>query len=399
MFFFQVEVTRIGKSRILPWLVIGSILPHALADKAQECETLIDDKLFIAEQQNFPDAPLILEVKGFEKQVLAHRFLGFQDQAPKRRMIGRDNEVEKFQNAISQIAKKELGKTIFLLVKPGSENAPAGRRYRIREKSGFQCYSTLILDFGQAEALSPIYGLVRDLCGLGDAPEEVAIRNAVGGLLDENNDDESFGLFLTNMLGGELDLHSRTLLSAMNEQTQIKGQQAALRRFAQKSVENPLLLAVEDLHWAEEELLLYKSLITETQRKPILLVVTSRLEGPIFLERIPNTIAANQDQIIFEKPLTDADAKDLARQSLSSSNERLQQCIKRAQGNPLFLDQLLRHLDEDPEGLPGSIQSLIQNRFDRLAAADRRVFFASKGRFWAEVYVFCGNTDSWSGCL
>ena len=46
------------------------------------------------------------------------------------------------------------------------------------------------------------------------------------------------------------------------------------------------------------------------------------------------------------------------------------ECIQRAEGNPLFLVQLLR----DTGGaatVPGSIRSLVLSRVDRLAPADR----------------------------
>src|SRR5262249_18749076 len=47
-------------------------------------------------------------------------------------------------------------------------------------------------------------------------------------------------------------------------------------------------------------------------------------------------------------------------------------CVERAAGNPLFLDQLLRHADESrATTVPGSIQSLVQARIDRLNLADK----------------------------
>jgi hypothetical protein len=46
--------------------------------------------------------------------------------------------------------------------------------------------------------------------------------------------------------------------------------------------------------------------------------------------------------------------------------------VARAAGNPLFLEQLLRHAEENAEaGVPGSVQNLVQARLDRLEAEDR----------------------------
>jgi tetratricopeptide (TPR) repeat protein len=58
--------------------------------------------------------------------------------------------------------------------------------------------------------------------------------------------------------------------------------------------------------------------------------------------------------------------------------ELAQRCIQRAAGNPLFLDQLLRHAEESADArVPGSIRSLVQARLDRLAPPDRQALQAA----------------------
>ena len=53
-------------------------------------------------------------------------------------------------------------------------------------------------------------------------------------------------------------------------------------------------------------------------------------------------------------------------------------CIERAGGNPLFLEQLLRNVEEGTaDAIPPSIQSLVLARLDRLTASDRRAFQAA----------------------
>jgi predicted ATPase len=49
------------------------------------------------------------------------------------------------------------------------------------------------------------------------------------------------------------------------------------------------------------------------------------------------------------------------------------QCVERAGGNPLFLEQLLRGAGDLADGrLPASIQSVVLARTDLLSARDRR---------------------------
>jgi tetratricopeptide (TPR) repeat protein len=56
----------------------------------------------------------------------------------------------------------------------------------------------------------------------------------------------------------------------------------------------------------------------------------------------------------------------------------VERCVERAAGNPLFLEQLLRHAEESAEaGVPGSVQSLVQARLDRLDTMDKAALQAA----------------------
>jgi hypothetical protein len=52
--------------------------------------------------------------------------------------------------------------------------------------------------------------------------------------------------------------------------------------------------------------------------------------------------------------------------------------VQRAEGNPLFLEQLLRNVREHGDGdVPASIQSLVLARIDRLPPADKQAVQAA----------------------
>ena len=56
----------------------------------------------------------------------------------------------------------------------------------------------------------------------------------------------------------------------------------------------------------------------------------------------------------------------------------VERCVERAAGNPLFLEQLLRHAEESAEArVPGSVQSLVQARVDRLDPTDKAALQAA----------------------
>jgi tetratricopeptide (TPR) repeat protein len=68
----------------------------------------------------------------------------------------------------------------------------------------------------------------------------------------------------------------------------------------------------------------------------------------------------------------------MARSLGASSSILIAQCAARAEGNPLFLEQLLRsaQMTED-ESVPSSIQSLVLSRLDRLPARDQQAIRAA----------------------
>src|ERR1700693_6002037 len=76
-------------------------------------------------------------------------------------------------------------------------------------------------------------------------------------------------------------------------------------------------------------------------------------------------------------PLQPADARSIARRFIDVA-AFADQCVERAGGNPLFLEQLLRGAADLTDGrLPTSIQSVVLARTDLLSAQDRRAIQAA----------------------
>jgi tetratricopeptide (TPR) repeat protein len=71
-------------------------------------------------------------------------------------------------------------------------------------------------------------------------------------------------------------------------------------------------------------------------------------------------------------PLRPEEALLMAGGVVESSNRFALNCIERAEGNPLFLEQLLRNITEGEDStIPPTIQSLVLARMDRLQAQDK----------------------------
>ncbi|MEM1352328.1 MAG: AAA family ATPase, partial [Pseudomonadota bacterium] len=352
-------------------------LASRLADQAKGKETLIDDQIFLALSHKIDcDAPSTLEVKGFENPVLAHRFVGFSEGPRLRQMIGRDSEMAVFRNALQACRDTRQGEAIYVCADAG-----LGKSRLLEEIAkealglGYQCHSSLILDFGSGDAQSPIKALVSSLCGLGENAQRSAIRSTVNRLTAEGTLDATSALHLTVMLGGSLDQKNAALRNAMNDDTRSAGQLRTLSRLVRRMTKDQgLLLTIEDLHWADKTILpSIEMLARESADIALLLVVTSRPEGPVNAMELAPVDSTAKHRRMDLQPLSAEHATEMAGALVWPSKEILDKCVARSQGNPLFLEQLLRHAHDNDGAIPGSIQSLIQARFDRLQPADRRI--------------------------
>ena len=111
-----------------------------------------------------------------------------------------------------------------------------------------------------------------------------------------------------------------------------------------------LLLLAEDVHWAEPSML--DLLVSLSRIQGVAVVATAR---PELLEARPDLARGSQDVRVELAPLTPVAAGQLLQGAASDMAERgLEQVVAEAEGNPLMILQLARHLAEggDPDKLP-----------------------------------------------
>jgi class 3 adenylate cyclase/tetratricopeptide (TPR) repeat protein len=141
--------------------------------------------------------------------------------------------------------------------------------------------------------------------------------------------------------------------------------------------DRPLVLVVEDIPWAEQTLLdLLEHLVDWTRDAPLLLLCLSR---PDLLDERPTWAAAraNSETITLE-PLSERDSDHLVAALMDGDNfapGARARVLAAADGNPLFLEQLLATLAEggQNEQVPSTIQALLAARVDGLAEEERDV--------------------------
>jgi class 3 adenylate cyclase len=166
---------------------------------------------------------------------------------------------------------------------------------------------------------------------------------------------------------------------------------AAWRQFVETIAEQrPLVLVVEDLHWADDNLLDFLDhLVDWASGVPILVVGTAR---PELLERRPAWGGGKSNTLTISlSALSDDETGRLIAQLLEQpllAAETQSELLVRAGGNPLYAEQFARVLRErgDVAELPETVQGMIAARLDLLRSEEKVVLQdgAVLGRsFWA----------------
>jgi class 3 adenylate cyclase len=130
----------------------------------------------------------------------------------------------------------------------------------------------------------------------------------------------------------------------------------------------PMLLVVEDAHWADPSTIEATTLIARSEQ-PLLVLVTARPE------LVDATVLVPHSHLVLG-PLSDDEAQDLLdhlTQEAGVPADARDELVDRAEGVPLFLEELVRSVADRVAGLasptPTSISELITARLDRLGAA------------------------------
>ena len=148
------------------------------------------------------------------------------------------------------------------------------------------------------------------------------------------------------------------------------------KAFERRARERPVALVVEDIHWAEPTLLdLLDHLVDWTRDAPLLLLCLAR---PDLIDTRPTWGASSEAEALTLEPLSRTESDELIDGLLLDSRldhvDRAR-ITEAAEGNPLFVEQLLAMLAEggDPERVPATIQALLAARVDSLPDEEREV--------------------------
>ena len=330
---------------------------------------LVKDAIQVGPLQTFP-------VKGKAEPVLTLRVDSVDPLAAgvardlARPLVGRKEELEALRLAFTRAAREPACRQITILGPAGIGKSRLVGEFVAWLDGRATVLTGRCLPYGEGITFWPLREIVRELGGEGGVA--AAVAGAEDAPLVTERVLSAVGAVPSAAQGEEAAWGFRKLLEAL-----------ARRR--------PLVVVLEDLHWAASPLLDLVEYLLGWARGPLLLVVLAR---PDLVERRAGWFHPhpNADALVLE-PLSEDEADELlaatgGEKTLDPQRRRV--IADAAEGNPLFLEQMaamLAEVDAEPltARMPPSISALLAERLDQLTPEERMVMerAAVVGReFW-----------------
>ncbi len=321
--------------------------------------------------------PLVL--KGKAKAVGVHRLHGLRtvpDVAllhAETPMIGRQAELAALQGVFDGVVA--LGSP---LLAAAIGTAGVGKSRLVREFLASVAERTTILrgrclPYGQGITFWPIAEIVRQAAVIEEADSAERARARLRELLDGMPEATHVGAALEGLLG----------LGAGGGSPVEELSWATRRLLEWVATPSPLVVVIEDIHWAEPALLDLVDHILSHGRAPIVVVTPSR---PDILETHPAFISGPDRVVVHLEPLADAAARELIERLLPGHGHVVElraRIAEAADGNPLYVEELVgmlvdggtvRRIDggwevvgsADIVSMPPTIGALLSARLDGL---------------------------------
>ena len=274
---------------------------------------------------------------------------------PDTPLVGRRAELDQLVVGVRESAAAATCRRIVVLGEPGIGKTRLASELVVTVGHQARVLVGRCVPYAEGATYLPLAEIVEQIA----AGDELA--HAIAVVLADEPDGERASTRLADALSGSAAVDSGDVFWATRK---------LLETLAR---ERPLLVVLEDVHWAEPTFLdLLEYLVGWSTNAPIALVCLARTE---LLDARPAWAA---DTLVL-RPLADeetANLLDTLPESLALDRDARVAVVSAAEGNPLFLEQLAAHaLDGplEPGHVPASLESLLASRLDRLEPDERGV--------------------------
>jgi ABC-type oligopeptide transport system substrate-binding subunit/class 3 adenylate cyclase len=417
-----VVVGEVGAGSRVEYAAFGDTVNVAarLQSAAQPGSVLVDDATHRAVERLFDWGDAVqLELKGKSEPVAARPVLGVsaggrtQRGLPgvETRLVGRSRELGLGREALEALRSGRGG----VLVVSGDAGIGKTRLLNelreLAEREGSSWLEGRCVSYGESLPYWPFRDLLRgEWIGAGVEEPELRVRVGLRRRLEQLFDGRADELYpyLGGLLEVALEHEAASRTSQLSpEALQWRTFEVVGQLFFRLAEESPLVLALEDLHWADPtSVQLLEQLLSLAEDAPVLLVLSLRPERDHSAWGLREHAAREFPHLLREidlGPLGDADGELLAAlvapATLPADLER--RVLEAADGNPFFLEELVRSLadvgalvrvddgwrfDHAVEvEVPPTVEKAILARLDRLSPQARELVTAASalGRTFA----------------
>jgi predicted ATPase/DNA-binding winged helix-turn-helix (wHTH) protein len=302
-------------------------------------------------------------------------FLGWRTGRALSRFVGRERELAML-DALLDRAVQGQGHVVGIMGEPGMGKSRLLYEF-VQHLSGkaVTYVEGHCLSYGNITPYLPVLDLLRHLCGITDAdgPETLAAK-VHGCLADAGGDLNEDAPYLLQLLGVSEDTERLATLSPQTLKTRTF---ATLQQLCiQRSRQQPLVLAVEDLHWIDptsEEWL--ASLVESLALIPLLLLTTYR---PGYRPLWTDKSYATQLALTRLTPEASCAVVQSVPQTSPLSDALRREIVGKAAGNPFFLEELTRDVVAHADRyatlvIPDTVQAVLAARMDQLPPEEKRL--------------------------
>jgi ABC-type oligopeptide transport system substrate-binding subunit/class 3 adenylate cyclase len=416
-----VVVGEVGAGSRVEYAAFGDTVNVAarLQSAAEPGSVLVDDATHRAVEGLFEwgDA-LELDLKGKSEPVAAWPVTGIAAAGRTRglpgvetRLVGRSRELGLGREALQALQAGRGG----ILVVSGDAGIGKTRLLdelrELAERDGSSWLEGRCVSYGESLPYWPFRDLLRgEWIGAGVEEPELRVRVGLRRRLEQLFDGRTDELYpyLGSLLELALEHEAAARTAELSpEALQWRTFEVVGQLFARLAETAPLVLALEDLHWADPtSVLLLEQLLPLAEEAPVLLVLSLRPERDHPSWSLREHAGREFPHLLREidlGPLGDADGELLAAlvapATLPAELER--RVLEAADGNPFFLEELVRSLADvgalvrTEEGwrfdhaveveVPPTVEKAILARLDRLSADARDLVTAASalGRTFA----------------
>jgi predicted ATPase/class 3 adenylate cyclase len=295
------------------------------------------------------------------------------------KFVGRQREMDMLRHALEQ-AKGGHGQIVAAMAEAGVGKSRLFFEFKATSESGWLVLDALSLSHEKATAYAPLIDLLHVYFRITPDDDARTRREKVAGkvtMLDRSWDEETLP-YLFGLLGV---LDGVDPLAGMDEGIRRRRTQDAIKRILlRESLNQPLMLILEDLHWVDEETQGFLNLFADgVANTPVLVLVNYR---PEYTHQWSSKSYYTQVRL---DPLGKESAAEMLSARIGDSPELVplkQLVLERADGNPLFIEELVEALFE--EGvlvrngavkvtrplsqlkIPPTVQGILAARIDRL---------------------------------